>query len=167
MKDWSAELDDTDRQILTELQADSSISNVELARRISLSPPAVHARIKSLEERGYVLQYAAILDREKVGYDMLCLVNVTLQMHNMENINLFRDAVNQMPEVLECYFITGEFDYLLKVAVRSRKELERFLMEKLTPIQGIARIATSIVLTEIKFTTSLDLSSEEDEEAEE
>ncbi len=163
MKDWSAELDDTDRSILTELQADSSISNVELARRISLSPPAVHARIKSLEERGYVLQYAAILDREKVGYDMLCLVNVTLQMHNMENINLFRDAVNQMPEVLECYFITGEFDYLLKVAVRSRKELERFLMEKLTPIPGIARIATSIVLTEIKFTTSLDLSSDEDE----
>lgn len=163
MKDWSAELDDTDKAILTELQADSSISNVELARRISLSPPAVHARIKSLEERGYVRQYAAILDREKVGYDMLCLVNVTLQMHNMENINLFRDAINQMPEVLECYFITGEFDYLLKVAVRSRKELERFLMEKLTPIPGIARIATSIVLTEIKFTTSLDLSSEDDE----
>ena len=163
MKDWSAELDDTDKAILTELQADSSISNVELARRISLSPPAVHARIKSLEERGYVLQYAAILDREKVGYDMLCLVNVTLQMHNMENINLFRDAVNSMPEVLECYFITGEFDYLLKVAVRSRKELERFLMEKLTPIPGIARIATSIVLTEIKFTTSLDLTSDDEE----
>jgi Lrp/AsnC family leucine-responsive transcriptional regulator len=163
MKDWSADLDDTDKAILTELQADSSISNVELARRISLSPPAVHARIKSLEERGYVRQYAAILDREKVGYDMLCLVNVTLQMHNMENINLFRDAINQMSEVLECYFITGEFDYLLKVAVRSRKELERFLMEKLTPIPGIARIATSIVLTEIKFTTSLDLASDDDE----
>ncbi|MEP7291063.1 MAG: Lrp/AsnC family transcriptional regulator [Chloroflexota bacterium] len=163
MKDWSAELDDTDRQILMELQDDSSISNVELARRISLSPPAVHARIKSLEERGYVRQYAAILDREKVGYDMLCLINVTLQMHHMDNINLFRDAVNQMPEVLECYFITGEFDYLLKVAVRSRKELERFLMEKLTPISGIARIATSIVLTEIKFTTSLSLTDEETE----
>jgi DNA-binding Lrp family transcriptional regulator len=62
--------------------------------------------------------------------------------------------------VLECYFITGEFDYLLKVAVRSRKELERFLMEKLTPLAGIARISTSIVLTEIKFTTSLDLTPE-------
>jgi DNA-binding Lrp family transcriptional regulator len=73
----------------------------------------------------------------------------------MENINLFRDAVTQMPEVLECYFVTGEFDYLLKVAVRSRKELERFLMETLTPVPGISRIATSIVLTEIKFTTGL------------
>ena len=166
MKDWSSEIDDTDKSILTELQNDSSISNVELARRISLSPPAVHARIKSLEERGYVRQYAAILDREKVGYDMLCLINVTLQKHNMENINVFRDAINQMPEVLECYFITGEFDYMLKVVVRSRKELERFLMEKLTPIPGIARIATSIVLTEIKFTTTLELLDPDAEEEE-
>ena len=162
MKDYSLEIDDTDKAILTELQNDSSISNVELARRISLSPPAVHARIKRLEELGYVRQYAAILDREKVGYDMLCLINVTLEMHHMQNINLFRDAVTQMPEVLECYFITGEFDYLLKVAVRSRKELERFLMEKLTPIPGIARIATSIVLTEIKFTTGLLLTNDDE-----
>lgn len=161
MKDYSLDIDDTDKAILTELQNDSSISNVELARRISLSPPAVHARIKRLEELGYVRQYAAILDREKVGYDMLCLISVTLQMHHIQNINLFRDAVTQMPEVLECYFITGEFDYQLKVAVRSRKELERFLMEKLTPIPGIARIATSIVLTEIKYTTGLALSEDE------
>jgi Lrp/AsnC family transcriptional regulator, leucine-responsive regulatory protein len=157
MKDYSIEIDDTDKAILTELQNDSSISNVELARRISLSPPAVHARIKRLEELGYVRQYVAILDREMVGYDMLCIITVTLEMHHMQNINLFRDAVTQMPEVLECYFITGEFDYLLKVAVRSRKELERFLMEKLTPIPGIARISTSIVLTELKFTTGLSL----------
>ncbi len=155
MKDYSLDLDDTDKAILTELQADSSISNVELARRISLSPPAVHARIKRLEELGYVRQYAAILDREKVGYDILCLITVTLEAHHMQNINLFRDAVVQMPEVLECYFITGEYDYLIKVAVHSRKELERFLMENLTPIPGIARISTSIVLTEIKYTTSL------------
>lgn len=157
MKDYLEELDDLDKAILKELQEDSAISNVELARRISLSPPAVHARIKRLEELGYVLQYVAILDREKVGYDMLCLINVTLQMHQMDNINLFREAVQQMPEVLECYFLTGEFDYLLKVVVRSRKELETFLMEKLTPIPGIARIATSIVLTEIKYTTALAL----------
>ncbi len=155
MKDYSLDLDDTDKAILTELQTDSSISNVELARRISLSPPAVHARIKRLEELGYVRQYAAILDREKVGYDILCLITVTLEVHHMQNINLFRDAIAQMPEVLECYFITGEYDYLIKVAVHSRKELERFLMENLTPIPGIARISTSIVLTEIKYTTSL------------
>ena len=157
MKDYLEDLDDLDKAILTELQGDSAISNVELARRISLSPPAVHARIKRLEELGYVRQYVAILDREKVGYDMLCVINVTLQHHHMDAINVFREAVQQMPEVLEAYFVTGEFDYLLKVVVRSRKELETFLMEKLTPIPGIARIATSIVLTEIKYTTSLAL----------
>ena len=76
MKDYLEDLDDVDKAILTELQGDSAISNVELARRISLSPPAVHARIKRLEELGYVRQYVAILDREKVGYDMLCVINV-------------------------------------------------------------------------------------------
>lgn len=155
MKDYLDDLDDLDKAILTELQNDSAISNVELARRISLSPPAVHARIKRLEELGYVRQYVAILDREKVGYDMLCVISVTLQLHHMDAINRFREAIQQLPEVLEAYFVTGEFDYLLKVVVRSRKELEAFLMEKLTPIPGIARIATSIVLTEIKYTTSL------------
>lgn len=157
MKYSYQELDEMDRAILAELQADSSISNVELARRISLSPPAVHARIKRLEELGFVRQYVSLLDREKLGYDLLCLINVTLQVHQMDHIEGFRAAVSKMPEVLECYFVTGEFDYLLKVAVRSRKELEIFLMEKLTPIPGIARIATSIVLTEVKYSTALPL----------
>ncbi|MBK8026098.1 MAG: Lrp/AsnC family transcriptional regulator [Chloroflexi bacterium] len=155
MKYSYQELDDIDKAILSELQNDSSISNVELARRVSLSPPAVHARIKRLEELGFVRHYVALLDREKLGYDMLCLINVTLQVHQMQNINVFGSAISQMPEVLECYFVTGEYDYLLKVAVRTRKELEIFLMEKLTPIPGIARISTSIVLTEVKYSTGL------------
>jgi Lrp/AsnC family transcriptional regulator, leucine-responsive regulatory protein len=157
MKDYSLDrdVDDLDRAILQELQVDSAISNVELARRISLSPPAVHARIKRLEELGYIRQYVALLDREKLGYDLLCIISVTLQVHQMGTIDTFRDAVQKMPEVLECHFVTGEYDYLLKVAVRSRKELERFLMDKLTPIPGIARISTSIVLTEVKNTTTL------------
>jgi Lrp/AsnC family transcriptional regulator, leucine-responsive regulatory protein len=157
MKDYSLDrdIDDLDKSILQELQVDSAISNVELARRISLSPPAVHARIKRLEELGYIRQYVALLDREKLGYDLLCIISVTLQVHQMGTIDTFRDAVQKMPEVLECHFVTGEFDYLLKVAVRSRKELELFLMDKLTPIPGIARISTSIVLTEVKNTTTL------------
>jgi Lrp/AsnC family leucine-responsive transcriptional regulator len=159
MKDYSVErqIDDIDKMILGELQADSAMSNVELARRISLSPPAVHTRIKRLEELGYIRGYVALLDREKLGYDMLCIISVTLQLHQMDRINTFREAVAQMPEVLECYFVTGEFDYLLKVAVQGRQHLERFLMEKLTPLPGIARIATSMVLTEIKYTTALAL----------
>ncbi len=157
MKYSSEEMDDIDKAILTELQADGSISNAELARRVSLSPPAIHARIKRLEDAGYIRQYVALLDREKIGYDMLCLVNVTLMMHQRDNIDGFRDTIISLPEVLECYSVTGEFDYLLKVAVRSRQELEAFLMDKLTSIPGIARVTTSIILTEIKYTTALSI----------
>ncbi len=150
-------IDDIDRSILSALQADGAITNAELARRISLSPPAVHARIKQLETLGYIKQYVAVLNREKLGYDMLCLVGVTLQMHQPEQIDRFHDEVRRMPEVLECHFLTGDFDYLLKVVVRNRKELERLLMDKLTRIPGVSRVSTSLVLGEIKNTLSLPL----------
>jgi Lrp/AsnC family transcriptional regulator, leucine-responsive regulatory protein len=146
------ELDELDKTLLNELQADCRISNVELGRRVNLSPPAIHARIKRLEALGYITHYTAVVNREMVGYDMLCFISVTLQQHQLEYVEKFRTAVQQMPEVLECHFMTGEHDYLLKVIVRSRKDLERFLMETLTPIPGIARISTSVVLTEIKHT---------------
>jgi Lrp/AsnC family transcriptional regulator, leucine-responsive regulatory protein len=160
MKEYSQELDSTDKAILRQLQQDSAISNVELARRVNLSPPAVHARIKRLEELKYIRGYVALLDREKVGYDMLCLVTVTLQQHRPEQTDAFREKIKDMTEVLECFYGTGDYDYLLKVAVRNRKHLEHFLMEKLTHISGVARITTSIVLGEIKNTTALDLDLE-------
>ena len=158
-------LDDIDLGILRELQANSRISNVELAQRVDLSPPAVHTRIRRLESLGYVSQYTAILDREKLGYDMMCFIGVSLEKHHVDHIEAFRDAVRDMPEVLECHFVTGEYDYLLKIAVCNRKELEVFLMERLTPLSLISRINTSLVLTEIKNTTqipvSLNFSSDE------
>lgn len=157
MKEYSYERDwdELDRTILRELQADSSLSNVELGRRVNLSPPAIHARIKRLEDLGYIRQHVTLLNREHVGYDMLCFIHVSLQMHQTEAVENFRRAVAQMPEVLECHFVTGEYDYLLKVAVRHREDLQNFLMDRLTPIPGIARIHTSLVLTEIKSTTAL------------
>jgi len=155
MKYSSEMIDDIDRAILREIQQDSAISQVELARRVSLSPPAIHARMRRLEKLGIIRQYVALLDREKAGYDMLCLVNVTLQRHQLEQVNNFRAAVQQMPEVLECFFVTGDHDYLLKVIVRNRKELEQFLMDRLTPIPGVARISTSLVLSEVKNTTAI------------
>ncbi|MFN8530460.1 MAG: Lrp/AsnC family transcriptional regulator [Anaerolineae bacterium] len=151
------DIDDIDRQILTALQQDGAITNAELARRISLSPPAVHARIKALEDEGYIKQYVAVLNREKLGYDMLCLVGVTLQMHQPEQIDRFHEEVRRMPEVLECHFLTGDFDYLLKVVVRNRKELERLLMDRLTRIPGVSRVSTSLVLGEIKNSLALPL----------
>ncbi|MFC1879565.1 Lrp/AsnC family transcriptional regulator [Chloroflexota bacterium] len=150
-------LDETDRTLLEILQNQGRISNAELARQVELSPPATHARLRRLEESGYIRQYAALLDLEKVGYDMLCFVMVSLQLHQSQQVEGFKRAIQEMPEVLECHHVTGEYDYLLKVAIRNRKDLERFAIERLTPIPGVARIQTSLVLSEVKATTALPL----------
>lgn len=148
-------LDDMDVQVLRELQTDGRISNVELARRVNLSPPATHARIKRLQQQGYIKAAVAILDREKLGFDLLCFIQISLQMHQLEQVERFRQAVRQMPEVLECYHLTGEYDYLLKVVIRNRQDLERFVVGNLTPLPGVARIHTSVVFSEVKSATAL------------
>jgi len=152
-----AQLDDIDRSILAELQADGRATNLDLARRIGLSPAATHARVRSLERRGAIRGYAAIVDREVVGFDLLCLISVQMQVHGYESIGRVRDVIRAMPEVLECHHLTGEYDYQLKVALRNRRELERFVVERLTPLPGMARIHTSLVLSEVKSTTALPL----------
>ncbi len=148
-------LDDVDKAILRILQTDGRISNVELARRINLSPPATHARLRRLEQDGVIREYTAVLNRERVGFDLLCFIHVSLALHQLAQVEGFRQAIRQMPEVLECHFVTGEYDYLLKVAVHNRKDLERFVVDQLTPLPGVARIHTSVVFTEVKSTTAL------------
>jgi Lrp/AsnC family leucine-responsive transcriptional regulator len=150
-------LDEIDIAILRELQIDGRISNVELARRVNLSPPATHARLKRLDEQGCIRQVVALLDYEKVGYDMICFVSVSLQLHQVEELDGFRAIINGMPEVLECYHVTGEFDYLLKIVIHNRQDLQRFIVKDLTPVPGVARIYTSLVLSEVKSTTALPL----------
>ena len=150
-------LDELDQRILDELQRDARVANAELARRLNLSPPAVHARVKRLEERGILRGYVALLDREQLGFDMLCFIQISLQLHQVEQVSHFRATIQQIPEVLECHHVTGEYDYLLKIVVRNRQELERLIMEKLTPIPGVARIHTSLVFSEIKASTELPL----------
>jgi len=154
MNEYS-DIDVLDRAILDVLQREGRMTNVDLARLVNLSPPAVHTRVKRLEQQGYIRGYVALLDAEKLGYDMLCFVSVTLAIHQPEHVENFREVVQRMPEVLACHHITGAYDYLLKVVVANRKALERFVMTKLTPIPGIAHIQTSLVLREIKNTTQL------------
>ncbi len=150
-------LDDVDRAILSALQTDGRLSNVELARKVNLSPPGTHARLRRLEKEGFIRQYTALVDREKAGFDLLCYIHVSLQMHQLEQVEEFRKRTREMPEVLECHHITGEYDYILKVALKNRKDLERFVVDRLTPVPGVARIHTSLVLTEIKSTMALPL----------
>lgn len=155
------QLDKKDRQLLQLLQNDARMSNAELARRIDLSPPGLQKRLRRLEEAGVIEQYVTLVDREAVGFDMLCFVQVTLQRHEPQAIDRFRHLVKDMPEVLECYHLTGEYDYLMKIVVRNRKHLEFFLMERLTPVQGMDKIRTSLVLSDIKSTTAVPLSGDE------
>ena len=148
-------LDTIDKSILAILQCEGRLSNAELARRVNLSPPATHARLRRLEDEGYIRGYAALLDRESTGFDMLCFVQISLQLHQPQQVEAVRAAIREMPEVLECHHVTGEYDYLLKVVIHNRKDLERFVLERLTPVPGVARIHTSLVLTEVKATTAL------------
>ena len=148
-------LDETDLAILELLQSDGRVSNAELARRVGLSAPATHARVKRLETAGVIRQYTALLDREAMGFDMVCFINVSLQLHQYEAIERFKELVQDMPEVQECHHITGEFDYLLKAVFRNHDELQEFVVNKLTPIPGMARINTSLALIEIKATQQL------------
>ena len=153
------DLNEVDLAILQLLQKDGRISNVDLAAQIKLSPPATHSRLKRLQSKGYIRQFTALLDQEMVGFDMTCYVNVSLRMHGTEELEQFRARVLQMRRVLECYHVTGEFDYLLKIVVRNRRDLQQFVENRLTRLPGVARIHTSLVLDEIKMSTELPLES--------
>jgi DNA-binding Lrp family transcriptional regulator len=150
-------LDELDLDILKILQEDGRISNADLARQVNLSPPAVHARVRRLEKQGFIRQYTALLAPEKVGYDMLCIVHMSLTRHEQTQVEAVRVAIEAMPEVLECYHLTGEFDYLMKVVIRNREDLARFVLQRLTSLPGIGRIQTGIVLSAVKSTTVIPL----------
>lgn len=150
-------LDSLDKNILTELQKDARISNTELSRRVNLSPPATLTRVKRLEKDGFIQSYAAIVNRQKAGYDLLCFISVSLQLHDTEQVTGFIKIIKEMPEVLECHHVTGEYDYLLKVVTRNTEDLENFLMHRLTPVSGVARIHTNLVLREAKSTSEIPL----------
>ncbi|AOS98242.1 Leucine-responsive regulatory protein [Microbulbifer aggregans] len=150
-------LDRTDIAILRVLQAEGRISNVELSDRVHLSPPATLARVRRLEQEGYISGYAAMLNREKLGHDNLALIEIALELHQHERIAEVLGQLVAMPEVLECYHVTGEYDYMIKVSTVNNRALDHFIATRLIPLPGIARIHTSIVLKALKQTTELDL----------
>ena len=150
-------LDAKDRLLLQHLQANARMTNTELARLVDLSPPGLQRRLRRLEESGVIEQYVTLLDREAVGFGMTCFVQVTLRRHEPEAIRAFREIVKDMPEIMECHHVTGEYDYLLKILVKNRQHLETFLVDRLTPVRGMDKIRTSLVLSEIKSTTQVPL----------
>ena len=150
-------IDSLDRQLLAHLQGNARASTAALARRFKLSGPGLQKRLRKLEDRGVIHRYATIVRREAVGLDLLCFVHVMLAHHRPNSIRRFPGRIERMAEVLECHFLTGEYDYLLKVVVRNHDHLERFLFDKLMKVDGVDRIRTSIVVKEVKSSTALPL----------
>jgi len=150
-------IDGLDRQLLVYLQNNARASSAALARRFHLSGPGLQKRLRKLEERGVIHRYATIVNRQAVGLDLLCFVHVMLAHHRPNSIKRFPGRIEKMPEILECHFLTGEYDYLLKVIVANHDHLERFLFERLMKVDGVDRIRTSIVVKEVKTSTALPL----------
>ena len=145
-----ADLDAFDVKILEALQKDGRLTNNELADRIALSASQCSRRRSRLEAEGYIQGYQARLDRQKVGLDLLVVVSVTLATHNRDNARRFAALVNDLPEVLEAYALTGEMDYHLKVATRGLAGLSRFVNDVLLPHESVQHVKTSIVLDTLK-----------------
>ncbi|WP_197359462.1 Lrp/AsnC family transcriptional regulator, partial [Cronobacter malonaticus] len=133
--DPRAELDAVDLRILQELQNDSSLSNVELARRVHLSPSPCLARVKALEAAGLIRQYVALLDAKALGLNLNVFISISLQKQTRAELEAFEAAVSARDEVMECYLMSGDADYLIRVAVPDMEALERFIIEQLSPLK--------------------------------
>jgi len=161
MKKKRIKLDETDLTLLREIQKDSRISNNELARRINLSQPAAHTRLKRLHASGIIREFTVRLDHECLGYELTCFFQTRLGDHSEEGIERFEKTVAGFPEVLECHYLTGEFDHLVKAVFQNRHDLEHFLRHRLSTIPGVTQVITSLVLSEIKAGSPLPLPTDQ------
>lgn len=148
-------VDEIDRRILLHLQKDARATNVELSEHVHLSPPQCYRRIKKLEEEGVIKKSVALLDHEVMGYGVMAFVSITRDKEEYKGMRELEAALNRFPEILECYSLTGDFDYLLKVVAPDLKEFSNFLREKLLRVPGIVSVRTFICLEEIKYSTAL------------
>ena len=140
-------IDKIDKQILYELQKDARISNLELAERVNLSPTPCGRRVKQLEEAGIIIGHHARLDHELLGLSLMAMISVTMDRHTADRFEKFEQAVEQLPEVIECYVVTGQdSDFLIKVLVRDMRHYEEFLLRRLTKLEGVSGVHSSFVL---------------------
>jgi Lrp/AsnC family leucine-responsive transcriptional regulator len=148
-------MDSTDRAILSSLQEEARLSNVQLAERVHLSESACLRRVRALEKSGVIAGYAALVDPIKVGLPSIVVVHLTLQRQDQTDLEAFENAVRLIPEVMECYLMTGEFDYLLRIVVSDTSDFERVHRQHLAQLPGVARIQSSFALRTIRKTTAL------------
>lgn len=149
------ELDTTDWKILSLLQADARISNVDLAAKVGLSPSPCLNRVRALEKTGYISRYVTLLDALSVGLKVSVFIQVTLERQVEPALEAFERAIRDRPEVMECYLMTGQFDYLLRVVCADLGAYEAFIREKLTRVDGVSSIESSFALGQVKYSRVL------------
>ena len=148
-------LDDIDRRILAHLQDEARTSNVDLAEKVGLSPTPCARRVKNLEADGIIGRYVTLVDQKAVGLPVSVFVNVTLERQVEHALVVFESFITDRPEVMECYLMTGDADYLLRIVVADLDAYERFIVDHLTKVPGIANIKSSFALKQVAYKTAL------------
>lgn len=150
-------LDRYDRIILKTLQANGRASNVDLSDKASLSPPQCYRRVKRMENEGIIRGYAAQVDPAAIGLGVVAFVSLNIDREQFKHVRALEKAIRQFPEILECYTISGDFDYLLKVAAADLKSLSNFLTDRLMQVPGVSGVRSMVCLEEIKPASPLPL----------
>ncbi|WP_449387989.1 Lrp/AsnC family transcriptional regulator [Chryseobacterium lineare] len=145
--------DETDKKLLFFLQDDSKQTTKELSYKLGLSVTAVYERIKKLENTGVISKYVAILDRHKIDRDFIVLCHVKLTQHKKEYVLQFEREIINLHEVTECFHVSGDYDYILKISVKDMEDYRNFMLSKLTTLQHIASTHSSFMISEVKNTT--------------
>lgn len=148
-------MDNIDLKILNQLQEDARVTNVALAEKVNLSPAPCLRRVRELEKSGVIKGYTTLLDPEQLGLNVSVFIEIRLEKQVREHLQVFEKTIEQYPEVMECYLMTGTFDYLLRVVAKDLKSLQTFITDKLVTIPNIASMQSSIALKQIKYRTAL------------
>lgn len=154
---YSISLDETDKKLLALLQKNAKMTTKQLAHHLNLTTTPVFERIKRLEKTGVIKKYVAIINKEKIGKELVAFCNVSLKQHSHDFIREFESEITKLPEVLECHHIAGMFDYTLKVITKNMDTYRHFIYNKLASLDNIGNVQSSFVMREIKSGTELDL----------
>lgn len=150
-------MDTIDKRILMELQKNAKQNTKEIAAKVGLSVTPTYERIKKLEQREIIKSYVVLLNRDKIGKQIVAYCQVTLLKHQKELIGRFKEQILLLPEIMECHHVSGNFDFLLKVVIGNISEFHQFINEKLSVVDGISTIHSSFVMDSIKDSSAFDL----------
>ena len=152
-----ATLDAIDRKLLSELQNEGRVTNVDLARRVGLTAPPCLRRVRALEEDGVIRGYHADLDASKLGFAITVFAMVSLRSQAEEDLRTFEEHIKELPEVRECHMLNGEIDFILKIVSRDLQSFQEFLTSKLTPAPNVASVKTSLTIRTSKHAPGVPL----------